>query len=696
MVNITSVKNDPMAYQYHPRDISGRAFNARVLQEARDPSVPTERKLRFLSIFSSNLDEFFRVRVAGLKRAAAFKEKTTQKSFYEAPAAILKKINSLVLKQQKTFDKTWRKVRAEMAEQNIHLVEAKELTVDQKNQIEEIYREKIEPHVIPVILAKDKPLPKLRDRVLYLGVTLRTNKDNGFAILEVPAEKAGRFHILKNDVRTDLILLEEIIISMLPDIFRHLPYETFSAASFKITRDAELDLDNDITISLAEKIRKGIKKRGDGRPTRLSYDRKMNTELLQLLVEKLKLTSEDSKVPGGSIHNFKDFMKFPAVFSAEHAIHKKDPLLLPSLKSPISKTILQRDLLLSFPYQSFRPVIDLLREAATDPEVTAIKITAYRLSAQSHIISALIAAARNRKKVTAVLELRARFDEENNLHWKNILEKAGVTVLTGPDDKKVHAKLCLITKQTDKKTVQYGFASTGNFNEDTAQLYGDHLLMTAHQGIMADMEVIFTALEKPDKNLNVMLKKCGLLLVAPVSLRSSLEKLIDFEIEEAGKGNKAHIIIKCNSLSDRKLIDKLYQAAQAGVQIQLIVRGIYCASNRVNFKKKIEAISIVDEILEHSRILYFYHKGKEQMYLSSADWMPRNMDHRVEAAVPVLDKKIKKELKAQLQLQLQDNMKARLLDKKMRNPYVRNDLPPFRSQHEIYQHLKMQGDKNKR
>lgn len=686
-----------MATTFNPRDITWLAFNERVLQEAMDANVPLHLRIRFLGIFSNNLDEFFRVRVAGLKRAMDFKEKFITESFYQPPTKILQNINEIVIRQQLNFDKTWRKIQIEMAAENIFIKTANNLTETQKKFVRQYFDETVESNVIPILLHENAPMPYLRDKSLYMGIAMR-RKDvqyaSNYAIIEIPSRAVGRFVLLPTESKEkNVILLEEVIAFNLPHIFSYFGYDEFVAHCFKVTKDAEFDLDNDIKTTLAEKIEKGIKSRRKGKPTRFVFDREMDKALLEFLIRKLNLTKRDSIIPGGKIHNFRHFMDFPEVFKDDATPEERTSFEHHKfLQQRVTDVIQQTDVLLTFPYHRFTPVIDLLREAAMDPEVKSIQITAYRLASQSKIANALINAVRNGKEVTVMLELRARFDEESNLVWKDLLEQEGVKVLVGIPNKKVHAKLCIIKKRSQNKTIQYGFVSTGNFNEKTAKIYGDHLLMTSDRGIMADINKVFHVLRKPKNDFLPTLKSCKNLLLCPQFMREKITQHIDREIAEAKANRRAEIIIKVNSLSDRDLITKLYAAAEAGVTVKLIVRGIYCAVNQKNFKKKIHAISIVDEYLEHARVMYFYNKGHEDTYISSADWMTRNLDHRIEAAAKITQKNLKKEIRDMLDIQLSDNVKARILDKKLRNEYVKTDGPELRSQVATYHYLKNLGD----
>ncbi|NQD70912.1 polyphosphate kinase 1 [Sphingobacterium shayense] len=677
-----------------PRDISWLSFNGRVLQEAADEDVPLSERIKFLGIFSNNMDEFFRVRVAGLRRALAFNDKEAKEIFFEKPQEILDSLNELVIEQQKKFEQVWDQIQVEMAKQKVFIKNDTELSADQRQYVRDYYEDEVESNIIPLLLEESRPMPYLRDKSLYLGIAMRKTDweyETRFAIIELPSRNNGRFLLLPSPKgEKHVILLEDVIKFNLPYIFSYFGFDTFKANAFKITKDAEFDIDNDINTTLVEKIEKGVKNRRKGKPTRFVFDKEMDSSLVELLIKKLHLTKKDSIIPGQKIHNFKHFMDFPKVFKSESKSEERTSFDHPEFaeRQRISDVLLKKDVLLSFPYHHFHPMIDLLRESAMDPEVKTIQITIYRMAQNSKIANALINAARNGKEVTVMLELRARFDEEHNLEWKERFEMEGIKVLLGIPDKKVHAKLCIIKKRVNNKTIQYGFVSTGNINEKTAKIYGDHCLMTSDRTIMADINKIFKALDNPKQESTFAIKPVKNLLVCPVTMRQTIIAHIDKEIEEAAAGRKAYMVIKVNSLSDKILIQKLYDAAEAGVKIEMIVRGIYCAVNQKKFKEQIHAISIVDEYLEHARVMYFHAAGKEIVYISSADWMTRNLDHRVEAAVRINNKKIKNELTDMLALQLKDNVKARILDNDLVNNYVQNKAPEVRSQVKIYQYLR--------
>ncbi|MCU0334586.1 MAG: polyphosphate kinase 1 [Chitinophagaceae bacterium] len=679
-----------------PRDISWLSFNARVLQEANDPTVPLKERIRFLGIHSNNQDEFFRVRVATLKRMQEVMKKGVKAAMHleKSPDFILGEIHRIVLQQQNEFARIWENIVKELAKEKVFLITEKQISKEQQAFIEKYYDEQVSPNLIPLMIEDIPQMPYLRDKSIYLGVVMRKKKSayhQKYALIEIPAKAVGRFVLLPSrQGEKHIMLLEDVIRYNLPHIFSYFGYDHFSAHIFKVTKDAELDIDNDIATDTAQRIERSLKKRREGRPVRFVYDKEMDAGLLEYLMRRLNLSRKDNLIPGGRIHNFRHFMDFPDVLPARNA--RKPSFIHPALDDGkrITDVVQQQDVMLSFPYHDFTSLIHLLREAAMDPDVSTIKLTAYRLASNSRIINALINAVRNGKKVTVVIELRARFDEEANLEWKKILEQEGVKVLIGFPNLKVHAKLCLIRKKVKNKTIQYGFVSTGNLNEKTARIYGDFCLMTSNRLIMADINRVFNHLEKPTPTM-AQLRLCKTLLVCPVNMRKTLHAHINREIAHAKAGKPARIIIKVNSLSDELLITHLYKAAEAGVEIKMIIRGIFCARfDAVKLTKQQQpyCISIVDEYLEHARILVFHNQGKPDVYISSADFMVRNLDHRIEAAAPVTDPEIKQELLDILEIQLSDNVKARRLDKELKNEYVKPvGKKKTKSQVEVYRYL---------
>jgi len=672
------------------RDVSWLSFNARVLQEAADPSVPLRERIKFLGIFSNNLDEFFRVRVAALKRMRSI---SSTQNLGETPDVVLAEIQEKVIAQQEEFDVTWKEILRELKKQNILLVTDKQLNKEQQKFVANYFDEDIRTNIVPLMLENIQSFPMLNDKSIYLACKLSKSDKSiheRFALVAIPSRRLSRFLILPSKPgEHHIILLEDIIRFCLPQIFSFFGYDVFSSHIIKVTRDAEMDIDNDVSTSLIQKLEKGLKNRKKGKPVRFIYDKEIDPSLLTYLVKRLGLSQKDNLIPGGRIHNFKDFIDFPSSVFVQKNIRKK-PFIHPAFKGTprITDVVLEKDVLLNFPYHSYDSVTDLLREAAIDPQVVSIKITCYRLAPRSKIINALTNAVRNGKDVTVLLELRARFDEEANLEWKEALEEEGVKVLLGVHDMKVHAKLCLIKRRVNNHTVHYGFVSTGNVNERTAKIYADHCLLTSDRNIMADVNRVFTYLEQPETRLSV-LKACKSLILCPTGLRKQLNQFIGKEIKAAKAGKAAGITIKLNSLSDVTLIEKLYDAAKAGVEVRMVLRGICCMkTENKRFKKPIQALSIVDEYLEHARVLIFHNGGKEKVFISSADWMVRNLDHRVEATCPVFDKDIQKELKDILQIQLSDNIKARILDNSLSNQYVNpRNKRKIRSQVETYNYL---------
>ncbi|WP_290711589.1 polyphosphate kinase 1 [Flavihumibacter sp. CACIAM 22H1] len=681
------------------RDITWLSFNARVLQEAADPSVPLRERIKFLGIFSNNMDEFFRVRVATLKRMIEFGGKKVKLNMHleASPEKILEEIMIRVLRQQHEFNRIWEILLGDLKKEKIFLINEKQLSREQKLFVKQFFEEEVRVNTIPLMIEQIPQLPYLRDKSLYLAVLMsRKSADfsRKYALIEIPTKAVGRFIQLPSpDGEKHIILLEDIIRFNLPSIFSYFGYEKFESWIFKLTKDAEIDIDNDVSTTIIQKIEKGVKNRRKGKPVRFVYEKEMDAALLEFLMRRLNLTSKDNLIPGGRIHNFRHFIDFPDVFAKKSTRKKpfQHPLLAGTAR--VTDVILDQDIMLHFPYHSFNPVIDLLREAAIDKDVVSIKITAYRLASNSKIINALINAVRNGKEVTVMIELRARFEEEANLEWKEKLEEEGVRVLIGIPNMKVHAKCCIIRKRLANRTIQYGFVSTGNMNENTAKIYGDHCLLTAHRGIMADINRVFLYLEKYKTSPDI-LKACKSLIPCPGTLRRELIKLINQEIRAAKKKKPSGITLKMNSLSDETLIEKLYEAARAGVPVKLIVRGIFSMySESKKFKTPIQAISIVDEYLEHARVFLFVNGGKEKVYISSADWMVRNLDHRVEITCPVYDADIRKVLKNMLTIQLNDNVKARILDNHLQNEYAPATGKKIRSQVEQYIYLQSKRSK---
>jgi polyphosphate kinase len=674
---------------YINREISWLSFNERVLQEAADTTVPLLERLKFLGIYSSNLDEFFSVRVGTLKRVinAGIKAKA---DLGESPKKILRKIQDEVLRQRDRFDKIFSGLKCELEEQHIFIIHEKQLSESQQQFVNSYFYKDVWPRLVPIMLDSSAGFPYLKNRVIYLAIYLvrhREPADKKYALIEVPADILPRFIQLPvTGKKRNVIMLDDVIRFGLKDIFGIFDMDTVDAYTIKLTRDAELDIDDDVTKSFFEKISKSIKKRKMGQPVRFVYDRQMPEDLLNFILEQNHLEGFENIIPGGRYHNARDFMKFPDLRFPAFKYKKLDPVPHRHLHSQRSlfKVIRKTDILLHYPYQSFYYIIDLLREAAIDPQVTSIKISLYRLAEKSSIVNALVNASRNGKSVTVVMELQARFDEEANIHWTKKLEEADVKLIDGVPGLKVHAKLCLITRVENGKIMKYANIGTGNFNETTATLYSDHTLLTSDKKIANEVEKLFEFLENNYKSFTYRH-----LIVSPLYMRKRFEKLIKNEIKNAKEGTESYIYIKLNNLVDRDMTKKLYKASRAGVKIRLIVRSICSLVPAIpGLSDNIEAISIVDKYLEHSRIFIFCNGGKEKYFISSADWMIRNLDNRVEVAVPIYDEAIQAELKRFFEIQFSDTRKARIINAAQDNSYRDGDTRDgCRAQNEIHNYL---------
>jgi len=668
------------------REISWLYFNDRVLQEAADPTVPLIDRIRFLAIFSSNLDEFYRVRVATLSRLAALNEKSKEILGYN-PKKVLNQIKNIVVRQERKFNNLYENIIVkQLAEEKIFILNDKQLNVTRGTFVKNYFREKLLATLVPIMLNDTLPLPELRDRAVYFFVKLTTNKKTRFALIEFP-DNLSRFVKLPdtNNLKF-IILLDDIIRYSLEDIFFIFEHDSIEAYSIQLTRDAELDLDKEVSEKFIDSLSKSLQKRKKGKPMRLLYDSDMPMDMLKYLVGKMGLHGE-SLIPGNRYHNFKNFISFPNVGGPELEYSKYIPLPVADLsfgKSLIG-LIAKKDYLVSTPYQSYDYVIHFLREAAIDPKVKEISIAVYRLAENSRVVHALINAAKNGKKVNCLVELRARFDEQNNIHWSNRLEEEGVNVLYGVPGYKVHSKICLVSRTEKGKLAYYACLSTGNFNEKTAQIYADHTLFTANKRITDDLVNVFKAI-----NRGLLPKGLKSLIVSPIDSRPAIYRLIDNEIKNAKAGKQAYMILKMNSLADEDLINKLYQASNAGVKIKMIIRGMCCLIAGVKgYSENIEVISIVDKYLEHARVHIYCNGGKELIYLTSADFMTRNIDNRVEVGFPIYDEKLQQEVRDIIDIQLEDNTKAREINSQNTNKYHKTNSPEsHRAQIEIYNYLK--------
>lgn len=679
-------------YPFHDREISWLSFNERVLQEAEDPSVPLIERLRFLGIFSSNLDEFFRVRVPTVQKMSAYGKKAIPVLGFD-PNDTLGEISRINIKLQRRFESTYRKLKQELKKEKIYFLSEKELDEHQCELVTSYFLKTVQPALVPVMLSADRDLPELNGNAIYLAIKLYNDSTGAetevrYALLEVPTAIVSRFYVFtEKDGKKNIILLDDVIRTCLHEIFAIFDYEKIEAYTIKITRDAELDIEDDVTSGFMEKLAAGIKNRKKGDPVRLVHDENMPADLLKFLTKKVGMEKQDVIVAGGRYHNFKDYIKFPKIGASHLRYEAMPPLEHPILQGKRSyfEEIKKRDVLLSYPYQSYSYIIHLMREAAIDPKVSSIKITLYRLvSKNSKIIHTLINAARNGKSVTVVVELKARFDEKSNMNYADELQDEGVQVIFGAPGLKVHTKLLLIRRKEDGKNVRYAHIGTGNFHEGTANLYCDHALLTARKEISNEVNKIFKFFKDNYKRYTFRH-----LIVAPFNARRQFYKFIDQEIENAKAGKEAYMIIKVNSLQDRNMASKLYEASKAGVKVKLIARSINSVVNGVRgLSNNIEAISIVDRMLEHARIMVFANGGDERMFMGSSDWMKRNLDRRVEVMTPIYDEDVKNILRTILNFQLSDNVKSRLWDKNLRNRYKQNEEAECRSQYETYNFFK--------
>ncbi len=657
--------------KYNNREISWLSFNERVLQEAEDPTVPLFERIRFLGIFSNNLDEFFRVRVAAVRRMLQYGKDDESLLGNYTSAELYEKIQETVIKHQQKAQEIYRNIFQEMASENIFMLDEKQLTHEQGIYVRKYFNMKVLPNIVPIMLSKSMKFPYLRDKSVYLAVKLSKADSSvkfAYALIRVPSRSVSRFLVLpEQGNKKYIIMVDDVIRFCLNDIFPIFNFDHFEAYTIKVTRDAELDIDDDISKSFIEKMELSLKKRKIGIPVRLIYDREMPGDLLEFIMKKMKLEGEEKTVAGGRYHNHKDFMNFPEIGKPQHYYQSLAPVPhkdLPPHQS-ILKKLRQKDVLLHYPYQSFSHFIDFLREGAIDPKVREIGITIYRVSETSKVVNALLNAIRNGKKVTVVIELQARFDEEANIFWSNKLQEEGAHVINGIPGLKIHSKLAWIQRKEKNGLRNYAYIGTGNFHEGTSRVYGDKGLLTADSEITNDVANMFEFFKHTYKNFNFKQ-----IIVSPFSMRNFFIQKIDTEIANAKKGKKAYMILKMNSLIDREMIDKLYEASQAGVKIQLIIRGIFgLKTDDPVLSQNIEAISIVDKFLEHTRVFLFANGGKENIYISSADWMPRNLDRRIEVACPILSPEIRSELKELLRIQLRDNTKARILDNELSNRY---------------------------
>ncbi|WP_339058619.1 polyphosphate kinase 1 [Aeromonas jandaei] len=675
---------------YEEKELSWLSFNERVLQEAMDKTVPLIERVRFLGIFSSNQDEFFKVRVSDVKRRILINE---VHGGDDEAKVLLRAIQQKVMALGEAFDNTYKELLIALARHNIFLVNENQLSDAIQKWLRVFFREKVLRHIIPILLNKEvNPVKFLKDEHTYLAIEMKKNGQViQYALVEVPTDDLPRFFQLPPEGtrrKKQIIILDNVIRFCLDEIFKgFFDYDEIAAYAVKLTRDAEYDLSDQLDLSLVDKMSDGLKQRLTAMPVRFVYEREMPAAMISFLKLKLQISSYDAIMPGGRYHNFKDFIGFPNV--------GRDYLENPKLPAIDCRdfdgfvnafdAITKQDILLYYPYHKFHHFTELVRQAAFDPAVSAIRINIYRVAKKSRIIHSLIDAANNGKKVTVVVELRARFDEAANIDWANILTDAGVKVVFGVPSLKIHSKLCLITRHENGEAVRYAHIGTGNFNEKTAKIYTDFSLLTRHPDITAEVESVFEYIEYPYRRY-----KFNHLLVSPINSRRQLYRLIDNELSNAKAGQPSGITLKINNLVNRDLINRLYAAGQAGVPIQMIIRGMCALRPGVpGLSDNIKVISIIDRFLEHPRVMVFHNKGNPQLYISSADWMSRNIDGRIEVGTPIYDERLKQRIMDILELQLSDTCKARVIDADQQNEYVkRGNRRKIRSQVAIYDYLK--------
>ncbi len=679
--------------QYINREISWLKFNERVLQECADKQVPLIERLRFLGIFSNNLDEFFKVRYATVKRI--FEAGKSGKSVLggETAKELLAEITDIVIKQQSKSLKILAGIEKELEAQNIFIVQETELTEKQGIFVKDYFQKKVSPLLMIIILNELTQFPTLKDTAAYLAVKMLLKRDGRaqdkgikdhkrYALIEIP-KGINRFVVLpKEGNKNFIIMVDDMIRYCLESIFTMFEYQTISAHMVKITRDAELDMDNDLSKSFIEKISSSVQGRKIGDPVRFVFDKSIGKDTLAFLKTKMNIDDTDSVIPGGRYHNRRDYMGFPSLGREDLLYDKITPLPVKgiSMEGSLLDQIGKKDFLQYTPYHTFSYIIKFLKEAALDPSVKSIKITVYRLANNSQVAASLINAVKNGKQVTVQIELQARFDEEANIQYAEQLQAEGVKLIFGVPGLKVHSKICVVEREEEAGIKRYGFISTGNFNESTAKIYTDYTLFTANEPILKELNKIFDFFETTYK-----INKYKHLVVSPHYTQSVFEKLIDNEISNAIVGKQAFIKIKMNSFTSYKMVDKLYEASRAGVKIQLIIRGICCLVPGVKgMSENIEAISVVDKFLEHSRLFVFCNEGDAKIYISSADWMTRNLDYRVEVGCPIYDEDIKRELLDTFDISWKDNVKARIFNVEQDNAYRRNRNGKLRSQFAKY------------
>ncbi|WP_339916700.1 polyphosphate kinase 1 [Yeosuana marina] len=668
---------------YINREVSWLQFNARVLQEAADETVPLIERLRFLGIFSNNLDEFFKVRYATVKRIVQAGKGGKSELGGMKSQELLEIITKIVIEQQSESLEILSNIKLKLRDENIFVIDETQILDFHHDFLKNYFIQKVSPALVTIILNDLVQLPNLKDSAAYLAVRMVLKDDKKqYALIEIPKSINRFIELPQKDGKDYIIMLDDLLRYFLNDIFNIFLYERISAHMIKITRDAELDFESDLSKSFIEKISDSVKHRETGQPVRFVYDKTIDTETLEYLMSKMGIDSADSIIPGGRYHNRRDYMGFPSLGRQDLLYKKITPLPVKGLplEGSIFEEISKKDHLIFAPYHTFSYVVKFLREAALDLNVKTIKITIYRLAEISHIASSLINAAINGKSVTVSIELQARFDEQANIDYAQQMEEEGIHLVFGVQGLKVHSKMCVIEREEGKKLKRYGFVSTGNFNESTAKIYTDYTLFTANQSILKDINKVFSFFET-----NYQIFKYKHIITSPHYTQKALFNLIDNEIYNVKSGKPGYIRLKMNSISSYIMVDKLYEASNAGVKIQMIVRGICCLIPGIKgMSENIEVISIVDKFLEHTRLYVFGNNNLPKVYISSADWMTRNIDNRVEVSCPIYDEDIKQELLDTFDICWNDNVKARLLNESQNNEYRKNDKKKTRAQLDIY------------
>ena len=671
------------------RELSWLDFNARVLQEAADPKVPLLERLRFIGIFSNNLDEFFQVRYATVQRIVQ-SQKSGKRVFGGQDATeLLTLITKKVIDQQKESAQILEKIEKELKKENIHFVDEHEVSEEHKVFLKDYFIQKVSPALMTLIISENEK-QDFTDNQAFLVVKLtfesQKNSPNQFALIELPKILDRFVELPPNGSKQYVMFLDDIIRYHFHLIFNFFEYDHIESHMIKVTRDAELDMEGDLSKSYINKIVESVRDRLLAEPVRLVYDKTIAKDTLALVKKIFKLDSTDSLIPGGRYHHRRDFMNFPSLQRKDLLYTKIEPLSIPglSLERSIFKALDERDYLMYTPFHSFSFIIKFLREAALDPGVNTIKITIYRLSQLSNVASSLINAAKNGKKVLVQIELQARFDETNNIIYAEKMQAAGVELIFGIPGLKVHSKICVVEKINRGKKKRYGFISTGNFNEDTAKVYTDYTLLTSNPKILKEVNKVFNFLQ-----VHYKLKKYKHLIVSPHYTHNTLFKLINTEIENKKAGLPSRIRLKLNAITNFQMIDKLYEASCAGVPVEMIVRGICCLIPGVKGQSEnIEVRSIVDRYLEHTRVYSFENGGNPKVYISSADFMTRNIENRVEVAAPIYDPLLKNEIHEVFDIAWNDNVKSRNVNGIHHNQFIRNTKPSIRSQWEIFEYYK--------